>query len=270
MNRALISDALGQIREEHITAALCRVDDDRTKPAAKIRRAAALALAAALLLALAVTAAATGLFSSLFARIGELWAVPDPERYERAGELSQKEPERVDLRALPGNVFTLSESFYDGEELLLAYSLESLRYPVSFGFGPGDEGFESLTTTGPWYISAQWEQELSPEDYQEICRLLREEDSAGFVIRTAYLGDHIRLDDGTDLGPMLSHRTPEGAVILEPQEGLPESARGREELALVFTLREALAYYYKADGLLYQYHAPLREETVTIAIPNIG
>lgn len=270
MNRALISDALGQLREEHITAALCRADAGRAKRSPKVRRLTAVVLAAALLLVLAVTAAATGLFSSVFARIGELWAVPDPERYERAGEISQKEPERVDLAALPGNTFTLSESYYDGEDLLLAYSLESLRYPVAFGFGPGDEGFANLTPVGPWYISAQWEQELSAEDYEEICRLLREEDSAGFVIHSAYLGDHIRLTDGTDLGPMLSHALPDGQVILEPQDGLPESARDREELALVFTLREALGYYYKEAGILYMYHAPLREETVTIVVPRVG
>ena len=270
MNRALISDALGQIREAHITAALCWVSKGQTKRSSKVRRAAALALATALLLALAVTAAATGLFSSLFARIGELWPVPDPERYERAGELSQKEPARVELADLPGNVFTLSECFYDGEDLLLAYALESLQYPVSFGFGPGDDGFESLTPTGPWYISAQWAQEVSPEDYEEICRLLREEEATGFVIRSAYLGDHIRLVDGTDMGPMLSNYAVDGQVILEPQEGLPESARGRETLELVFTLRETLGYYYKEGRILYQYHAPLREEAVTIPIPNLG
>ena len=276
MNRALISNAIGNIREEHITAALCRVPvvaarrRGRPERFLPVKRLAIVALAAALLLTLAVTATATGWFSSFFAKIGELYGVSNPERYERAGELSEKEPVHVDLAALPGHTFTLSESYYDGDELMLAYSLESMRYPVDFDFGPGDEGFEDLQPTGPWYISSQWQQEVSAEEYERICQELRGEKNTGFVIRTAYPGDHIRLVDGTDLGPILCNYTVDGQVILEPQEGLPESARSRDKLELVFTVREALDFYYKEGGTMYRYHASLREETVTITVPNIG
>ena len=108
------------------------------------------------------------------------------------------------------------------------------------------------------------------EDFDRICRELRAEDATGFIIRQAYLGDHIRLTDGTDLGPMLDSYTVEGNVILECQEGLPESARNKDGLELVFTLRENLSYFFKEDETMYVYTVPLDEEQVTIAISNNG
>ena len=92
--------------------------------------------------------------------------------------------------------------------------------------------------------------------------------ASGFVIRTAYLGDHIRLTDGTDLGPMLSNSTADGSVVLECQEGLPAAAKDRDALELVFTIREMLFYYYKDGDTFYRYTENLSEETVTVSVPN--
>ena len=265
MDRALISQALGEIRAEHVTAALVH------RPArAGIRKKAVLALlAAAALLALAATAYALGAFGSLFAEVPEILPVPDPARYEIAGALSDKEPKAVPLEDLPGHTFTLTESYYDGQELLLAYSLDSMKYPVLFGFGPGDDGFEELIPIGRWYIDSQWQEQVTPEEYRRMETLFRQEDSVGFVIRSAYLGDHIRLSDGTDLGPMVQTEV-DGNTILECQNGLPEAARDREELELVITVREILNYYYKENETLYQATRLLQETTAEISVPNTG
>lgn len=277
MNRQLISVAIGNIRDDHITAALLYTPKARanhysreTNRPRPTKRMIAIVLAAALLLAFAITAYATGWFESFFAKVSEQYNVPDPERYEHAGDLSSKEPETINLKDLPGNTFTLSESFYDGEDLLLAYSLDSMKYPAQFGFGPGDENFDQLTSTGPWYIDGQWENQVPAEDYERICEALRSEENTGYIIRVAYLGDHIRLTDGTDLGPMLNNYTIDGNVILECQEGLPEAVKNRRELDLVFTVREILNYYYKDGGTLYRYTLNLSESSVTISIPNHG
>ena len=202
---------------------------------------------------------------SVPATVGEQYAAPDPGRHEDTGALSDREPQTTEPS---GNTFTLRESFYDGESLMLAYSLECMQNPVRFGFGPGDEDFDRLRAAGRWYIDGQWENMVSAEDFDRICALLRGEEKTGFVIRTAYLGDHIRLTDGTDLGPMLSNSTADGSVVLECQEGLPAAAKDRDALELVFTIREMLFYYYKDGDTFYRYTENLSEETVTVSVPN--
>lgn len=277
--------AMNGIRREDVAAAEAIF---MAHPAARLRlrRVAAVILAATLLLALGVMGYAAGIFDSIFARF--LPPAADPEEaawYEQAGEFSQKEDETVSLRDLPGNTFTLTESFYDGKDLILAYSLDSLRYPVQFGYGPGGENFENLLSQGRWYINAGWENMVSPEDYRRICEELRGSENTGFVIRYAWVGDHVRLADGTDLGPW-SGCTFEGQAIMEwretekqisagdasvpvRQDGLPEAARGRSSLELVFTIRESLLYYYKNGDEFLLYSSPLGEESVPITVQSV-
>lgn len=192
-----------------------------------------------------------------------------PSKYEEAGAQSVKDPVEIPLQDLPGNTFVLSESYYDGETLLLAYELDTMKYPVQFGFGPKDENYDHLWLTGQWYIDAQWEKMVFAEDYERICRELRDEDQTGFMIRSAYLGDHILLADGTDLGPMLSTELENGTVVLECQEGLPESARNKSELKLEFKVREILTCYYKNGESFYRYVLNLNETTVEVSVPAI-
>ncbi|MBQ7736518.1 MAG: DUF4179 domain-containing protein [Oscillospiraceae bacterium] len=270
MNRQLISVALGDIDDEHITAALRYRPEinDQIQKHHPAKRILVISLAAVMLLAFAITAYAAGWFRSFFAAVNEEYSVPDPEKYEHAGELSNKAPATVDVKTLPDVKFTLSESFYDGEDLLLAYSLESMQYPVQFGFGPEDDGFDQLWLVGRWYIDAQLEKKVAESDFNRICEELRGKETTGFIVREAYLGDHIRLTDGTDLGPMLNIYTIDGNMILECQDGLPDAAKNRDQLELVFTVRECLHYYYKDGETLYRNTLNLGEAPVTVTIPN--
>ena len=290
MNRPLISAALGGIREEYITAALIcdspqKSESEKHRHTFASRRTLILALAAVLLLAFAITAYAAGVFDSLFPKIpNEFTPAPEREWYEQAGELSEKEPETVVLRDLPNAAFTLTESFYDGKDLIVAYDLDTMKYPVQFGFGPGDENFENLLQLGAWYINAQWEDETYSEDYSRICETLRGGENGGFILRQAYVGDHVRLSDGIDLGPWAGGalldgnvymewrgleteiRDADGNVVTVRQEGLPEAARDKPELELVFTVREMLMYYYKKGDTMYLYTEQIREEPVTVTV----
>ena len=269
MNRYLISTALGGIRDEYITAAACSPADIQSVRRIPTKKMLMIVAAAVLLLAFSVTAYASGWLTSIFSRVGEQFGIPTPSRYDEAGELSNKTPERISLRDLPGIVFTLSESYYDGEDLLLAYSLETTTYSVQFGFGPGHEGFDSLRWLGE-FDPAVLRDAVSANDYERITDFYLTVETGGFIVRTSFLGDHIRLPDGTDLGPILNNYTIDGTRILECQNALPESARGKDELTLVFTVREALVYFYKDGSTLYQYSDPLREENVTVVIPSTG
>ena len=298
MKRELISLAIGNIRADHITFALSESpwtrpvhsyeSRRRSRRSWRSRRAIVIAAAAALLAALAVTAYAAGLFRSLFSGFGEQHHVSEPDWYAQAEEHSEKKSETVRLEDLPGNAFTLSEAYYDGKALILAYSLDALRYPVQFGFGPGDEGFDELYTPGVGYGVVLPEEYSLPEDYTREQEIFSGSEAGGFIVREVYPGDHIRLTDGTDLGPPTEMGREGDQIILAWKEtdmeigshdgpvhihrsGLSEAAQGRTELELVFTVRDTLHYYYKDDqGQIWQHVRKLAEEEVVFTVPADG
>ena len=234
------------------------------------RRMIAVAAAACLVLALGVTAYATGLAQSIIAQIR--YGTPDAERdalLQTAGELSNKESETVTLTELVGNAITLDESYYDGENLMLVYTLDALKIPVEFGYGPGGEHFDELYTPGEDYTLAFQEENFSPEDFQKVLQIQRGTEPAGFIHRYVAIGDHIRLADGTDVGPVFG--TPaDGKVLLQNQNELPEAARNQDSLELTLYVKEYVMYYYKDGTLEYSYSPVVEGEPVTFTIPNCG
>ena len=179
---------------------------------------------------------------------------------------TEPEPTTASLRDLPSARFSLSESFYDGSTLILAYDPQNMIYPVEFGYSPDD--IENLNYMGRWYINTGWQDIIFPEDYEHIEKILREEEQCGFVLRYIYLGDHVRLTDGTDLGPW-AELNDAGTVVRkwsEEASALPNEAKGRDALDLVLTIREVLVYHYK-DGENYYYGSEsLGEKTVTVTV----
>lgn len=291
MTRLELSLALGEIRDDHILLGLWGAETaaapHRSPVRIRSRRALALLIAAALL-ALAVTAYAAGWLDSLFGRAAEEIPLTETETdlFQSAAETGS-DPAPVPLRNIPGHVFTLSESYYDGESLLLAYRLDSLRYPVEFGYGPGGEHFEDLWPLGIPYINAGWADCMTPEEYARVENLIREEDHGGFAMRYIYIGDHVRLSDGTDLGQWRGYELngsyilewlgedreitlPDGSVTVTREAGLPAAARNLDELTLVFTVRDWMEYYYKDGSVFYYYGELLQEETVTVTVPRNG
>ena len=149
---------------------MSKIHETTMRPRKRFRPALIAAAAAALLLALGITAYATGWAQSFIAQIPARYAVPDAERdalLEKAGELSNKEPETVELTEteITGESFTLEESYYDGENLMLVYSLDALLRPVEFGYGPGGEHFDDLHTAGENFQLAFQPDDFTPEDF---------------------------------------------------------------------------------------------------------
>ena len=251
-----------------------KIHENSTHPRRHIRRITAVAIAACLVLALAVTAYATGFAQSVIAQIPARFAVPDAERdalLEKAGEKSNKEPETVDLTQteIEGESFTLEESYYDGENVMLVYSLDTLTRPVEFGYGPGDEHFDDLWTAGEGYQLTFGENEVSPADFQKILEIQHGTEEAGFIHRHIGIGDHIKLADGTDLGPMNGIEK-DGKVFLQNQNPLPEAARELDELELTLYVKEFVMYYYTDGVQEYTYCPVVQGEPVTFTIPNCG
>ena len=235
-----------------------------------VRKAARVVLlAAVIVLLLSVTAHATGFAQSVIGSLSGWFATPDAERdakYEQAGELSNKEPITEDLSELAGSAITLEESYYDGEDLFMAYSLDTMKYSLEIGFGPGDENFDKL-----WKLSDDldilWDYGFSEEEISRIKAEYEENGKVGFIVRRIALGDHITMADGTDLGPVVGVEK-DGKVILESQNGLPETAKGLERLELVFKVKSFVSYYYFEGDDIYQYSFMDNSEDVCFTIEN--
>ena len=246
-----------------------KINETTARPRRPFRRAVIIAAAACLILALGITAYATGFAQSIIAQIR--YDTPDAERdalLQKAGELSNKEPETVNVTKTEGNSITLDESYYDGENLMLVYSLDALLRPVEFGYGPGGEHFDELHTAGENYEIAFQEEDFFPEDFEKVHAIQCGTEAAGFVWRSLYIGDHIRLADGTDLGPMMGMEMDGGKVFLQNQGPLPETARGLDELEVTFYIKEGVMYYYKDGAIEYTYCPVTQGEPVTFTIPN--
>ena len=188
--------------------------------------------------------------------------------------LVEEEPAKTSVRDFPNNRFSLCESFYDGTSLTLAYKPESMIYPVEFGLVP--DNLDDLQNMGRWYINAGWQTSMTQEDYEHVAKMLREEEQCGFVLRYFYLGDHICLTDGTDLGPWVGMNEGGTVFMKWPSEtsqesnqihsSLPREAQNRDALELVLKIREIVEYHYKDGDTYYYGNELLGEKTVVITV----
>ena len=247
-----------------------KINTENRKNKRPVRKAARVALIAAVfVLLLSATAYATGFAQSVIGSLSGWFATPDAERdakYEQAGELSNKEPITEDLSELAGSAITLEESYYDGEDLIIAYSLDAIKYSLEIGFGPGDENFDKL-----WKLSDDldilWDYGFSEEEISRIKAEYEENGKVGFIVRKIGLGDHITMADGTDLGPFTGVEK-DGKVVLESQNGLPEAAKGLKQLDLVIKVKSFVSYYYFEGDDIYLYSYTDNSEDVCFTIEN--
>ena len=201
------------------------------------RRLAIVTAAVILTLALGITASAAG-FSSLFSQVP--WNAVSDQRtddfYTQAAEHSDKTPQHSTLS--DGSFFTINESYYDGENLLLAYSLEETRHPVSYAFDSTHEFFKELTMVSADY-QFLWYQDLSEQEYTDIMNRLNEYGQVGVILTQTYLSDKIKLQDGTDIGPFVGGplSADENVIYMEPQNGLSESAKNLDSLIISCRLK---------------------------------
>ena len=86
------------------------------------------------------------------------------------------------------------------------------------------------------------QEKLSPEDYENFWRLLRQNGSACVVFSSLVPGDHIKLDDGTDLGAP-GWQDVEGGTCLTISP-VSEAAQNRNRLDLRLRLYSYREYWY--------------------------
>ena len=154
---------LGQLNEEFIEEALLSCeqpvsaaphDEKETNMNHKVKKTSkrllTVAVAAAMVMALAVVGFATDALPSLIGRLGSgHFADINPERdafYQMAGEMADKNAETVNPETEQAISLTKEEAYYDGEKLVLAYTLNTEASVIDFDFGPEHEYFGELFT----------------------------------------------------------------------------------------------------------------------------
>ncbi len=122
-----------------------------------------------------------------------------------------------------------------------------------------------------WYLR----RELTEEAYADAWKSLQETGSLCVVESSVYIGDHIILDDGTDLGPTgqfkLDSSTSDahsGNIFIE-MNNLPEKAQNRDALNINLKLKNGRTWYYvELDGPAYYYYETAGESLVSFTIEN--
>ena len=287
MTREQLSRIICNLEERQIAEAYqfdparCGRSPERTVRT-KRKRIITLALAAALILSLGIAAYATGFVSAIADIARSLSrAAPDEatrrERPEAAeymdswnsrmeelidiGESADKTAQRVELGN--GTAITLTESYYDGEQLALSYVLNRDGPSIDYSFGPEHEYFALLHESE----GLCWYEDLSTAQYLEILAKRTLKGKLGFVIRTVDVGDHVSLSDGTDIGPFVGGEL-DGYRALVPQNGLPDAAKGRDRLELVFRVKTYEAYIWLDGDRVYSYYPVVEGVPAAFEIVN--
>lgn len=282
---------LGQLNEEFIEEALLSCeqpvsaaphDEKETNMNHKVKKTSkrllTVAVAAAMVMALAVVGFATDALPSLIGRLGNgHFNDINPERdafYQMAGEMADKNAETVNPETEQAISLTKEEAYYDGEKLVLAYTLNTEASVIDFDFGPEHEYFGELFTP-PENNQKDLHQVfvdhgLSEADYLKAQAKLLTDGAVGFTVRYVGIGDHVKLADGTDLGAMVGGRGSDDVVILENQNELPEQAQNQDSITVQLGVKQYVHYYYVEDGVVSYYCPVVEAEWIPFTIENVN
>ncbi len=121
-------------------------------------------------------------------------------------------------------------------------------------------------------ISMDWmlKNELSDEQYDEAWRLLRKTGHICAVKSEIYIGDHITMANGTDLGPTGQQNMDDssGSIFIEANN-LPDAAKNLDELSIRISLKKVRIYYYMELGGPARFYAEtVGEELLPFTVEN--
>ena len=124
-------------------------------------------------------------------------------------------------------------------------------------------------------ITLDWmlKEKLSDEEYEAAWKLLRETGHLCVVDSEVYIGDHILLDDGTDIGMVGQQNVDSddvsahsGNIFIEASS-LPEAAQGRDALHISLNVKNARTYYSMSlNGPAYFYYEQIGEASVPFTV----
>ena len=204
-----------------------------------------MALAIVILLALAGVALAASL--NLFEYFGR----HDARLAEIAPKaaLATELPKTVESSELGTTVGTIRSAYYDGQSLLVGYSVENGDRIERFD--PTKEQLTRMTKLLDVFPVFEASSDADRSILTEFANAREKGTPYGIVSYSVYPSDHTETDDGIDLAPEteMQESTPEGGryTLREYKNPLPEAARNRESLNIRIPLFQG-AYYVYFDG----------------------
>ena len=162
--------------------------------------------------------------------------------------LATESPKTVESSELGTTVATINSAYYDGQSLLVAYSIDNGTRTERFT--PSGEQLARMTKLdAPPFIELQ-DGEGQPI-LNEFNAALKRGTPYGFSRYSVYPSDHTETDDGIDLPPTqeMQESTPEGEqyMLREYENPLPDEVRDRESLRIQIRLYQS-AYTLYFDG----------------------
>ena len=304
MKEKQLWDAFGAIDERYLEIA-----EKTTAPQRRIslRRTAGLILAAAICLSLlAVTAVAAGWVPSIFELVQEQF--PQETVYAQAAQASQTQiPEVVELPKMDASKFVLSQSYYDGQTILLGYNLEEMLPEPVVGYQVDEDLLREIKGTSqsfegidrktyeenfgplPEYVQehsmkrdalameGELRQILSPEAYEKMWKLLLQNGSVCVVTQDLFVGDH-KLVNGVDtIAAMADNPGAIGMTDVYTEAGtclylnpLPEAAQNQSSVTVELKVKSGFQYWYlELEGHGYWAYAPNQEQIVSFTLENV-
>ncbi len=246
------------------------------------KKAITYALAAAICISLlTVTAAATGLIPGIFKTLQE--QLPEEkELFQAAAEANTEQvPEVVELPKLDMSKLTLFERYYDGETILLGYNLDAIIPKPVVGYVPDTELLAEIKGTqecDSLQLEQELQEKLSPEEYAQYQKHLRENGSCCVVFSNVFIGDHKYVNGVDSIEGMTPDAEGPGMAIYPTENGeclhlspLPEEGRNQESVTVDLKLRASRWYYYmESDGHAYQMLKQVHEESVSFVLENVN
>lgn len=261
--------AFGEIDEGFdaaIERALLRIDsEERSKP---VKRKMTLALAAAIIALLALAGAALAMHMNLFEFFGrkdERLSAIAPQ-----AELQATASETLISDGLGETHVQFSNGYYDGESLIIAFTLQnSIRYA---SFEPTAELLARMETVDRDQFSISYDESLTGTAAGDaFIAALDRGTPCGLVKYSIYPSDHCTIGNGVDLPPWYecSDVQADGSILYlrEFESPLPEEAQQQDRLEVHLRLIRMTAYFY-FDGescyQLYEHDPDINEVTAII------
>ena len=193
------------------------------------------------LLALAGVALAAGLnlfeyFGKQDARLAEI---------APAAILATESPQTVESSKLGTTVASINSAYYDGQSLLVAYSIKNDSRTERFT--PTDDQLTQMTkldNIGGYEVTNEEEQHIM----DEFIEAQKNGKPYGIVRYSVYPSDHTETDDGIDLPPAqeMQEASPEGKqyMLREYENPLPEEVQNRDYLNIKIRLYQSVNFLY--------------------------
>lgn len=245
--------------------ALLRIHEERSDI---MKRKMSFTLVAAIIALLAVAGAALAMGANLFEFFGR-----DDTRLSALAPQSELEtsiPGTVESDVLGQTRATLNNGYYDGESLIIAFTLENSECYAPFT--PDADQLAQMDKADGEASYVDFNENMPGAEAVEAFRRAVEDGTpCGYAKYCVYPSDHCSVGDGIDLPPWYERsEVQEDHSILylrEFERPLPKAAQQQESLDVSIHLKQMSVYYY-FDGrdiyLLYQHGSDVTDVTASI------